>query len=81
MYRVFSPALKAEAYRLVMERGYSVAEAATKLGIRKASLACWLREGGPSRAWERCLAAMAQRDERVKELEERLRQLREQLPL
>ena len=51
--RKYTPEFKAEAVRQVLERGYTVVEVATRLGISNQSLYQWARAARPNQEEQR----------------------------
>ena len=67
----YSPEFKDEAVRQVLERGYSVAEVATRLGVSTHSLHKWVKAAKPDRS--------AEQDKELFEAKSEILRLRAQL--
>ena len=67
----YSPEFKDEAVRQVLERGYSVAEVATRLGVSTHSLHKWVKAAKPDKS--------AEQDKELFEAKSEILRLRAQL--
>lgn len=67
----YSPEFKNEAVRQVLERGYSVAEVATRLGVSTHSLHKWVKAAKPDKS--------AEQDKELFEAKSEILRLRAQL--
>ena len=73
--RRYSEQFKADAVRLVEERGYGVSEASRRLGLDRSVLARWRREAQDGTG-ERVAATGDEREAELRALREEVRKLR-----
>ena len=74
--RTFTPEFKREAARLVLDQGYSIAEASTSLGVVDSVLRRWVKQLSEERQGITPQGkAMTPEQQRIQELEERCRRL------
>lgn len=76
--RSFSPEFKLEAAQLVVDKGYTVREAAASMGVGRSSMERWVLQLKRERQGETPAgAAMTAEQQRIKELEKQVRRLEE----
>ena len=74
--RTFTPEFKQEAASLVLDQGYSIAQASTSLGVIDSVLRRWVKQLSEERQGITPTGkAMTSEQQRIQELEERCRQL------
>lgn len=73
----FTPELKAEAVRQVVERGYSVAEVAARLGVSTHSLYKWVKAATPDKS-ERQASELLEAKSEILSLRAQMRRLEEE---
>ena len=74
--RTFTPEFKQEAASLVLDQGYSLAQACTSLGVSKSALHRWVKQLSEERQGITPKGkAITQEQQRIQELEERCRRL------
>ena len=74
--RTFTPEFKQEAASLVLDQGYSIAEASTSMGVGEPALRRWVQQLAEERQGITPKGkAMTPEQQRIQELEERCRRL------
>jgi len=74
--RTFTPEFKQEAASLVLDQGYSIAEASTSMGVGESALRRWVQQLAEERQGITPKGkAMTPEQQRIQELEERCRRL------
>jgi transposase len=74
--RTFTPEFKKEAACLVLDQGYSIAQASTSLGVGESALRRWVKQLDQERQGITPKGkAMTPEQQRIQELEERCRRL------
>ncbi len=77
--RTFSPEFRLECAQLVLEQGYSISMACGAMGVSKSSMELWVRKLREERAGKPSTGIpITPEQQRIRELEKRLRRLEEE---